>query len=135
VTQLMRQKRRLVLETPYVIRGRAVIVHVGVSGLTLREKGCRAGLEISLGTSLQPRGRDRSGICAAGKAKLQTCEKSPVSRVANLTGKRSRVGPYTSSAGAFHRELCPAAAQRRRRFGTPVVTLKMEAPSVGLERS
>ena len=47
MTQLMRRKRRLVLETPYVIRGRAVIVHVGVSGLTLREKGCRAGLEIS----------------------------------------------------------------------------------------
>jgi len=47
VTQLMRRKRRLVLETPYVIRGRAVILHVGVSGLTLREKGCRAGLDIS----------------------------------------------------------------------------------------
>ena len=47
MTELVRRKRRLVLETPYVIRGRAVIVHVGVSGLTLREKGCRAGLEIS----------------------------------------------------------------------------------------
>jgi hypothetical protein len=47
VTQLMRRKRRLVLETPFVIRGRAVIVPVRVSGLTLREKGCKAGLEIS----------------------------------------------------------------------------------------
>ncbi len=47
MTELVRRKRRLVLETPYLIRGRAVIVHVWPSGLTLREKGCRAGLEIS----------------------------------------------------------------------------------------
>lgn len=47
MTELVRRKWRLVLETPYLIRGRAVIVHVRASGLTLRETGCRAGLEIS----------------------------------------------------------------------------------------
>ena len=39
---------RLVLETPYRIRGRAVIVHVEAASLRIREKGCRAGtLEIT----------------------------------------------------------------------------------------
>jgi ribosome-binding protein aMBF1 (putative translation factor) len=39
----MRRKRRLVLETPYRIRGRPVIVHVEAAGLRICEKGCRAG--------------------------------------------------------------------------------------------
>ena len=48
MTQLVRRKRRCVLETPYRIRGRAVIVHVEAAGLRMREKGCRAGvLEIT----------------------------------------------------------------------------------------
>lgn len=48
MTELVRRKRRLVLETPYRIRGRAVIVHVEAGGLRFREKGCRAGvLEIT----------------------------------------------------------------------------------------
>ncbi len=48
MTELVRRKRRLVFETPYRIRGRAVIVHVEAAGLRLREKGCRAGtLEIT----------------------------------------------------------------------------------------
>ena len=48
MTELVRRKRRLVLETPYRIRGRAVIVHVEAAGLRIREKGCRAGtLEIT----------------------------------------------------------------------------------------
>ena len=48
MTELVRRKRRLVLETPYWIRGRAVIVHVEAAGLRIREKGCRAGtLEIT----------------------------------------------------------------------------------------
>jgi len=48
VTELVRRKRRLVFETPYRIRRRAVIVHVDAAGLRLREKGCRAGtLEIT----------------------------------------------------------------------------------------
>ena len=47
VAELVHRKRRLVLETPYRIRGRAVIVHVEASGLTLREKGRSVGLETS----------------------------------------------------------------------------------------
>jgi hypothetical protein len=48
MTELVRRKRRLVLQTPYRIRGRAVIVHVEAAGLRMREKGCRAGtLEIT----------------------------------------------------------------------------------------
>ena len=45
----------MVLETPYRIRGRAVIVHVEAAGLRIREKGCRAGtLRNHLGPNLQP---------------------------------------------------------------------------------
>ena len=48
MTELVRRKRRLVLQTPYRTRGRAVIVHVEAAGLRMREKGCRAGtLEIT----------------------------------------------------------------------------------------
>jgi hypothetical protein len=47
VTELVRRKRRLVLETPYRIRGRALIVHVEAAGLRAREKGCRLGFQIS----------------------------------------------------------------------------------------
>ena len=47
MTELVRRKRRLVLETPFVIRGRAVIAHVEAGGLVLREKGSRSGFEIS----------------------------------------------------------------------------------------
>ena len=35
MTELVRRKRRLVLETPYRIRGRAVIVHVEAAGLRI----------------------------------------------------------------------------------------------------
>jgi hypothetical protein len=47
VSKLVRRKRRLVLETPYRLRGRALIVHVEAPGLKLREKGCRRPLEIT----------------------------------------------------------------------------------------
>ncbi len=47
MTQLLRRKRRLVLETPYRVRGRALMVHIEAAGLTLSEKGCRSGLQIS----------------------------------------------------------------------------------------
>lgn len=47
MTELVRRKRRLVLETPFVIRGRAVIAHVEAGGLVLSEKGSRSGFEIS----------------------------------------------------------------------------------------
>ena len=44
MTELVRRRRRLVLQTPYRMRGRAVIVHVEAAGLRMREKGCRAGM-------------------------------------------------------------------------------------------
>ena len=48
MTELVRRKRRLVLETTYRIRGRAVIVHVEAADLRIREKGSRVGtLEIT----------------------------------------------------------------------------------------
>lgn len=47
MTKLVRRKRLLVLETPYAIRGRALVVQVEGYGLKLREKGCRDHLEIT----------------------------------------------------------------------------------------
>ena len=47
MTELIRRKRRLVLETPFRVRGRPVIVDVQASGLRLREKGRRSQVEIS----------------------------------------------------------------------------------------
>ena len=47
MTKLARRKLLPVLETPYAIRGRALVVHVGGYGLKLREKGCRDHLEIT----------------------------------------------------------------------------------------
>ena len=47
MTKLVCRKRRLVLETPHRLRGRALIVHVEAAGLKLREKGCRRPLEIT----------------------------------------------------------------------------------------
>jgi hypothetical protein len=40
-------KRRLVVETPCVIRGRPLVVAVEASGLQLREKGRQSKIEIS----------------------------------------------------------------------------------------
>ena len=47
MTELVRRKRRLVLETPYRVRGRALIVNVEAAGLKLREKGCQGEFRIS----------------------------------------------------------------------------------------
>jgi hypothetical protein len=47
VVTLSRRKRRLVLETPYLVRGRPIIAHVEAFGLRLREKGRRFFMEIS----------------------------------------------------------------------------------------
>jgi hypothetical protein len=44
---LNRRKRRLVLETPFSIRGRPIIAHIEAYGLRLREKGRRFSVEIS----------------------------------------------------------------------------------------
>ena len=47
MTELVRRTRRVVLESPYRVRGRALIVHVEAAGLILRAKGCRGELRIS----------------------------------------------------------------------------------------
>ena len=47
MTKLLERKRQLVLETPYLIRRRALVVHIEPSGLGLREKGRRFRLDIS----------------------------------------------------------------------------------------
>lgn len=47
MTELIKRKTRLILETPCLIRGRPVIAQVEASGLRLREKGRRFTLEIS----------------------------------------------------------------------------------------
>ena len=47
MTQLTRRKTQLIVETPYVIRGRPMIVHVEAFGLSLREKGRRWMLKIT----------------------------------------------------------------------------------------
>ena len=47
MTKLLHRRRLLVVETPYAIRGRALIVHIEGYGLRLREKGCRGHLEIT----------------------------------------------------------------------------------------
>jgi hypothetical protein len=44
---LNRRKRRLVLETPFLLRGRPIIAHVEGYGLRLREKGRRFFLVIT----------------------------------------------------------------------------------------
>ena len=45
--KLIQRKRRLVVETPYVIRGRPVVVEVEAFGMGLREKGRRSRIYIS----------------------------------------------------------------------------------------
>jgi len=47
LTELIKRKTQLVLQTPYFIRRRAMIAHVEAAGLRLREKGRRFTLEIS----------------------------------------------------------------------------------------
>lgn len=47
MTELMKRKTQLVLQTPYFVRRRAMIAHVEAAGLRLREKGRRFTLEIS----------------------------------------------------------------------------------------
>ncbi len=47
MTELIKRKTRLVLQTPYLIRNRPMIAHVEAAGLRLRERGRRYTLEIS----------------------------------------------------------------------------------------
>ena len=47
MTELVKRKTQLVLQTPYFIRRRAMIAHVEAAGLRLWEKGRRFTFEIS----------------------------------------------------------------------------------------
>jgi hypothetical protein len=47
LTELLKRKTRLILQTPYLVRGRPVIAKVEASGLRLREKGRRFEFQIS----------------------------------------------------------------------------------------
>jgi hypothetical protein len=47
MTKLVQRKRRLVLETPCVIRGRPLMVEVEAFGVELREKGRRSKIPIT----------------------------------------------------------------------------------------
>ena len=47
VRKLIQRKRRLVLETPCLVRGRPLVAEVEASGVVLREKGRRLKLNIS----------------------------------------------------------------------------------------
>lgn len=47
MTALLERKTKLMLETPYSIRKRPMVVHVEAWGLRLREKGCSHRLEIT----------------------------------------------------------------------------------------
>jgi hypothetical protein len=47
LTELIKRKTQLILETPYLVRSRPMIAQVEASGLRLREKGRRFTLEIS----------------------------------------------------------------------------------------
>ncbi len=46
MTELIKRKTRLVLQTPYLVRNRPMIAHVEAAGLRLRERGRRYTLEI-----------------------------------------------------------------------------------------
>jgi len=47
VRKLTQRKRRLIVETPCLIRGRPLVVDAEASGLQLREKGRRSRIDIS----------------------------------------------------------------------------------------
>jgi hypothetical protein len=79
MTELIRRKRRLVVETPFRVRGRPVIVNVQASGLRFREKGRRGFVEI---TSAQVYNRS-AGIAA----ELGDRRKNNTGRIAEDEGR------------------------------------------------
>ena len=87
MTKLTGRKRRLVLETPFVIRGRAVVVHVEASGLKLREKGQRTSLEISWAQVY-----NRAAEIAAERAGQQARERKRERRQADQLKRARRSG-------------------------------------------
>jgi len=95
VTKLTGRKRRLVLETPFMTRGRAVVVHVEASGLKLREKGQRTNLEISWA---QVYNRAAEIAAVEGALKTEASQKdvlldAQLAESLNLWNQRS---PYTA---------------------------------------
>jgi hypothetical protein len=47
LTELIKRKKWIILQTPYLVRNRPMIAYVEAAGLRLREKGRRFTLEIS----------------------------------------------------------------------------------------
>ena len=84
MTKLVRRKRRLVLESPLRLRGRALIIHVEAAGLKFREKGLPQLLGNHLGSGVQPRRRNCSRACSAGKAKQGKKARFSLTGVARL---------------------------------------------------
>ena len=64
MTALLKRKTKLRLETPYLIQGRPMVVHVEAWGLILRLKGCSYRLEITWAQI-----HNRAAIIAADKAR------------------------------------------------------------------
>ncbi len=66
MTALLKRKTKLTLETPYLVRGRALIAHVEPWGLRLREKGRSHSIEITWAQI-----HNRAALIAAQKAREQ----------------------------------------------------------------
>jgi hypothetical protein len=63
---LLERKTKLTLETPYIIQGRPMVVHVEAWGLVLRPKGCSHRVEITW-TQIH----NRAAIIAADKQRAE----------------------------------------------------------------
>ena len=66
MTALLERKTKLRLETPYLIQGRPMVVHVEAWGLILRLKGCSYRLEITWAQI-----HNRAAIIAADKQRAE----------------------------------------------------------------
>jgi len=64
MTALLERKTKLTLETPLIIQGRPMVVHVEAWGLRLRGKGCSHNLEITWAQI-----HNRAAMIAADKAR------------------------------------------------------------------
>ena len=66
MTALLERKTKLRLETPYLIQGRPMVVHVEAWGLVLRLKGCSHRVEITWAQI-----HNRAAIIAADKQRAE----------------------------------------------------------------
>jgi len=66
MTALLERKTKLRLETPYIIQGRPMVVHVEAWGLILRLKGCSHRMEITWAQI-----HNRAAIIAADKQRAE----------------------------------------------------------------